>query len=113
MFDTTAARPTPTASPAEELVLTLVGAGRSRRFQRPLTIGRGAGCDLRIDDPSVDDCHAEIYPVGAQWWVRDLGSDHGTFLRDELVEAEPLCTPSDLRLGAGGPTLRLEPARPD
>ena len=110
-FETPPARrhsPAPAETAPAELRLTLVEADFSCRLRRPLVIGRGADCDLRIDDARVGRRHVEIYPVGGQWWVRDLGSDDGTFLREEIVEAEPLSTPAVVRLGPDGPTLRLD-----
>lgn len=111
MFDSIASRRTPSAAEdhaARELRLTLIEAGWSCRLQQPLVIGRDAGCDLRIDDAQVGRRHAEIYPIGTQWWVRDLGTENGTFLKGEIVEAEPVRAPSEIRLGVGGPTLRLD-----
>lgn len=91
-----------------DLKLTLVGADWSCPLQQPIVIGRDAGCELRIEDAHVESRHAEIYPVGTQWWLRDLGTEDGTFVQGEIVEAEPLGTPCEIRLGAAGPTLRLD-----
>jgi pSer/pThr/pTyr-binding forkhead associated (FHA) protein len=110
MFDRVALRRSPSPTQEESaasLTLTIGEAERSIRFQRPLVIGRGVECDLPIDDDAIGERHAEIYPVGALWWVRDLGSEDGTYLNDEIIEAAPLEIPSVLRLGAAGPTLRL------
>ncbi len=72
MFDKITSRRTPSATTgqtARELKLTLIEADWSCRLQQPLVIGRDAGCDLRIDDVHVGRRHAEIYPVGTQWWM--------------------------------------------
>ena len=43
------------------------------------TIGRGAGADVRLDDPSVSQLHAEIVCRGPYYYVADLGlSRNGT-----------------------------------
>jgi hypothetical protein len=43
------------------------------------TIGRGAGADVRLDDPSVSRLHAEIVRRGPYYYVADLGlSRNGT-----------------------------------
>jgi two-component system, NtrC family, response regulator AtoC len=47
-----------------------------------LTIGRGDGCGLRIDHPSVSRVHAHLRHVGERLALEDLGSANGTFLRD-------------------------------
>lgn len=71
-------------------------------------MGRDKNCDLQIDGPGVEGCHAEIYKTGTVWWVRDLGTDEGTYLNGEIIDASPLEFPSELRLGIAGPTLRLD-----
>jgi hypothetical protein len=43
------------------------------------TIGRGAGADVRLEDPSVSRLHAEIVRRGPYYYVADLGlSRNGT-----------------------------------
>ena len=110
MFQRITFRSTPQA-PRDEVImnmkLTLVDLGRSLEFEEALVIGRDSGCDLQIDDAQVANRHVEIYPVGTLWWVRDLGSDGGTYLNGEIVEAAPLETSSEVRLGEDGPTVRL------
>lgn len=79
---------------------------------QPILIGRDASCGLRVEDHRVEDRHAEIYPVGNLWWIRDLGSRDGTFLNGEIVDAAPMEAPFEIRLGENGPTLRLLPHTP-
>ena len=74
-----------------------------------LLIGRDTSCDLRFDDHRISRRHAEIYRVGSLWWVRDVDSANGTFLEDECIDAVPVVGVATLKLGVGGPTLRLEP----
>ena len=76
----------------------------------PVLIGRDESCDLRLDDHRISRRHAELYRVGALWWVRDVGSVDGTYLDDECIDAVPVIRVSALRLGVGGPTIWLEPA---
>lgn len=76
---------------------------------RPMVIGRDPSCDLHIDDPRVEGFHAELYPVGDLWWIRDLGSADGTYLNGDIVDAAPMEAPFEIRLGAEGPTLLLDP----
>ena len=43
------------------------------------TVGRGAGADIRLDDPSVSRLHAEIVRRGPYFYIADLGlSRNGT-----------------------------------
>ncbi len=85
------------------------GGSRTASVSRPVVLGRDASCDLRIDDWRVGPRHAEIYRVGELWWVRDLGSVDGTYLDEECIDVAPIAGPATLQLGAGGPTIRLEP----
>ena len=52
---------------------------------RRLTIGRGAGCDVVVDDALVSATHAEIVRHGLRYLVRDLGSRRGTFVGSHRV----------------------------
>ena len=45
-----------------------------------VTIGRGEGSAIRIDDPSVSRSHAVLH-VGRQLTIQDLGSANGTMVR--------------------------------
>jgi FHA domain len=99
-------------APAARLRVTLPGTGwqaTTLSFSESVLIGRDESCDLRLDDHRVCRRHAELYRVGSLWWVRDLGSLDGTYLGDECVDAAPVLGVTELKLGVGGPTLRLEP----
>lgn len=45
-----------------------------------VVIGRGAGSDVRLPDPSVSLRHASIRPSGSDYAVVDEGSTNGTFV---------------------------------
>jgi len=75
-------------------------------------VGRGAECDVRIDDSRVSRRHARIEsriepPGGERWLVSDLGSKNG--LR---VDGRPASTPVELPkaawLSLGGLLARFE-----
>ncbi|MBL0350537.1 MAG: FHA domain-containing protein [Elusimicrobia bacterium] len=55
------------------------------------TIGRRPDCDLVIDNPAVSGHHAKVLmePTGA-FFVEDVGSTNGTYLRDRKVTKSPL-----------------------
>lgn len=64
--------------------------GRNEDGSRPsriLTIGRGPGNDLVLNDPTVSNRHARIVCERGELFVEDLGSRNGTYL---LGENEPL-----------------------
>ncbi len=94
------------------LRIRLPGAEGTLNTSDSVLVGRDASCHLQLDDGGVSPRHAEVYRVGALWWVRDLGSPDGTYLDDECIDAAPVIERSTLRLGTGGPTLWIEPGGP-
>jgi membrane-bound lytic murein transglycosylase D len=83
-----------------------------REFTGRILLGRDAACSIRIDDDGVSRQHAEIYPVGGQWRVRDLGSSNGTWLDGERIEETILPGRCTLRLGQEGPRIEITHAAP-
>ena len=61
------------------VVLQSVIAGR--RY----AVGKGEGCDLRVNGSYTSRRHAEIWREGDAWWVGDAGSTNGV-----RIEAQPL-----------------------
>jgi pSer/pThr/pTyr-binding forkhead associated (FHA) protein len=45
-----------------------------------VVIGRGAGCDVRLPDPSVSHRHATVRATGSEYALLDEKSSNGTFL---------------------------------
>ena len=84
----------------------------TREFTAKVRVGRDPGCTIRIDDDGVSRTHAEIFPLGNQWYVRDLGSSNGTYLDGARIEEGPLPGRCTLRLGPEGPTLELSHSAP-
>lgn len=64
-----------------------------------LQIGRGEGCGLRLDHPSISRCHAELRQIGKDWQLRDLGSKNGTQVDGKAVAEARLSRNCWLRLG--------------
>jgi pSer/pThr/pTyr-binding forkhead associated (FHA) protein len=75
-----------------------------------VVIGRGASCDLTLPAPAASRRHAEVFPRGEGWAVRDLDSTNGTFLNGEAVRASRDLSPGDvIRIGEQTVTFcRLE-----
>ena len=68
---------------------------------RALTLGRGLGNDVILDDPYVDACHARIArdETGA-WSIADLGSVNGLFANGTRVDAAiPVQVGTEVRIG--------------
>lgn len=76
-------------------------------------LGSDPSCDMAFAGPGVSRRHAELHRVGDLWWVRDLGTEGGTYLDGEIIEAAPVAGESILALGIGGPSLLLTPTIPE
>ncbi len=98
-------------NPLERIRVRYAAGDRTRTLDssHPVLIGRDRSCDLRLEDLAVAHQHAEVYRVGELWWVRDLGTDDGTYLDEECIEVAPVVGLSSLRLGADGPKIWLQP----
>ncbi len=67
-----------------------------------LTIGRVPGSDLILVHKKISRRHARIFWQGQQFWVEDLGSRNGTWLRERRLQphqAEPLNPGDTVRVG--------------
>lgn len=64
-----------------------------------LTLGRAAGCDLRIDEPSLSAEHARLTSSGQGWRIVNLLSTNGIFVNDKKVFAHELRHGDVVRLG--------------
>ncbi len=62
-------------------------------------IGRDAGCDLVLPDPSVSERHAEIKAIGDKRIVDDLDSDSGVFVSGRRVEFHVLRPGDRVQIG--------------
>ena len=69
-------------------------------------VGRGAECDLRLDDTFVSQEHARIFAKDGSWYVEDLGSTNGTFVNEQRLAAPAMLTTGD-RIRVGTTVLEL------
>ena len=101
------APPTPTRSAApapdrsrgrgpQQLKILEPAARRGETFalHDELTVGRGGGCGIVLDDTFVSQVHARVFRRDGEIWVEDLGSRNGT-----LVNGQPLTNAQRLRRG--------------
>lgn len=84
----------------EELEVVALAPGRNR-------LGRAAGNEIVIEDPSVSGVHCELEWSDGTLRVRDFGSTNGTFVRDHRVEAADI--PAGEIFRVGNVQLRLLP----
>jgi hypothetical protein len=94
-------------------VLAGAKTGVSKSFdQAYIGLGRHPQSDLQFDpekDLDASTRHAAVLRAGDGWIVRDLGSANGTFVNGEAVTGDrDLETGDELRLGKGGPRIRVE-----
>jgi pSer/pThr/pTyr-binding forkhead associated (FHA) protein len=82
-------------------VLPFPSGGQGR-----FTIGRDAGCDMVLPDPTVSRWHAGLRREASGWLLDDLGSTNGTRLNGWRVNAPMLVGPGD-RVSFGALTFVL------
>jgi pSer/pThr/pTyr-binding forkhead associated (FHA) protein len=58
--------------------------------QGDMKIGRKPGCEIQIDNLSVSGEHANIFTVGEDSFVQDLGSTNGTFINNKKISKHHL-----------------------
>ncbi len=80
----------------------LEGPDTGRKFQIDggrLIIGRGAECDIRLQQGSISRMHAAIDFIDGVWRIEDLGSQNGIFIAGEPVRNAVLEHQTKLQLG--------------
>ena len=74
--------------------------GQAFDLAEELTVGRAAGCQVRVDDTYASQLHARIFRKDADLFVEDLGSTNGTYLnRRGTQNKEKVTGPLALKLG--------------
>jgi len=69
-----------------------------------LVVGRGAECDLQIDDPGLTRRHMQLVRRGNERIIEDLGSRNGTFVDGELL-GRPRAVQDGARVHIGRSTV--------
>ena len=72
-----------------------------------MTIGRGNGCAVHVDDTFASQLHARVFRRDGTVFVEDLGSTNGTFLNRKKVHGPVPMHPGD-RLQVGHTVLEVE-----
>ena len=74
--------------------------GQAFDLAEELTVGRAAGCQVKVDDTYASQLHARIFQRDGQLFVEDLGSTNGTYLNRRGTQAkEKVAGPLALKLG--------------
>jgi FHA domain-containing protein len=73
-----------------------------------IMIGRGADCQLILDDDYVSTRHARVVASPNGIYVEDLGSTNGTYVNGQRITAPTTITLAD-SVRIGKTMLRLEP----
>lgn len=75
--------------------------------QDHVTLGRGAQCDVVLDDDRVSRLHAIVRLLGSRAVIEDAGSTNGTYVDGVLVEGKvELREGAMVRFGRRGPVFR-------
>jgi DNA-binding NtrC family response regulator len=65
----------------------------------PLTLGSGAGSDVRLSDPTISRRHLLVTPAEEGVVVRDLGSTNGSFIRGARFQELVLGFGTEIQIG--------------
>ncbi len=85
-----------------ELIITLPDGRKVYHpvGDQPVVIGRDAGCDIPIDDPSASRRHARFSLSSRGLLVEDLGSKNGTIVNDALCTSKLLGNGDRVQIGS-------------
>ncbi len=74
----------------------------------PVTLGKGPGCQFRLDHPALLDRHAEIFYVEGQYWVKDLTGRHVVMINGNPIDLGAPLNPDDIvALTPEGPAFKF------
>ena len=74
--------------------------GRAYDLADEMTLGRAAGCQIKVDDTYASQLHARVFRRDGQVFVEDLGSTNGTYVnRKGTKNKEKVSGPIELRTG--------------
>jgi hypothetical protein len=99
--------------PPSRLAVTVVDGATITLGNDELTIGRGSGRDIVIDDTRVSRIHATIVRGRGGWLLADAGSSNGTTLNGRLLTpkvAQPIRAGD--HIGIGPAELHVHEANP-
>jgi hypothetical protein len=75
--------------------------------QSRIVIGRGADCDVQLNDHRVSRHHTELRFEQGRWVVRDMGSSNGTWVNRRRLTQPYALNPGD-ELGVGSTVISFQ-----
>lgn len=92
-------RPAPVSAPVIQIEQGAQPA-RVALSTSPFNIGRDAGNQLNLPNPLVSRTHAQLFRIGADWYISDNHSSNGTFVNGQRIQQPCPLRPGDyIRLG--------------
>jgi serine phosphatase RsbU (regulator of sigma subunit)/pSer/pThr/pTyr-binding forkhead associated (FHA) protein len=92
-------------SHTEEATLLIEVAGTQRQIvitKSPFTLGRADGCDATIADLKISRQHAQVLIEGAEFYIVDCDSRHGTFVNGSRCQRAKLKNNDEVTFGVAG-----------
>ena len=79
-------RPEPRTALRLRIVEPAARRGETHAIDREVTVGRGGGCALVLnDDTYVSQLHARLFQQNGEGYVEDLGSTNGTYVNGKQI----------------------------
>jgi FHA domain-containing protein len=82
------------------------GYGQTFEVGEEVTLGRAAGCGVRVEDSYTSSLHARLFRRNGTLWVEDLGSTNGTWVNAERIGTTAKLGKGDL-LQVGGTVFEV------
>jgi FHA domain len=82
------------------------GYGQTFELGEEVTLGRAAGCGVRVEDSYTSSLHARLFRRSGSLWVEDLGSTNGTWVNAERIGSTAKLGKGDL-LQVGGTVFEV------
>ncbi len=82
------------------------GYGQTFEVGEEVTLGRAAGCGVRVEDSYTSSLHARLFRRNGSLWVEDLGSTNGTWVNAERIGSTAKLGKGDL-LQVGGTVFEV------
>ena len=80
--------------------------------QGDMKVGRKPGCEIVLDNLAVSGEHANIFTIGDDSFIQDLGSTNGTFINNKRVAKHHLRNGDTVVIGQHSLLYLQETARP-